>query len=227
MQQTARFSRVHGRPAPAVSLRLQPVVHLQTGTLMGQVTETDRAFGDWVRFGPAADPEPAENAVERVVSQIETAAALAQTQDNGARPLFVSLPMAALVAPLLAEACADAAGRAKLCPQEICLMVDDSALLYRSRDMFIVIRDLRAVGLRVGIDARRTWDAPLTDGLRLLLDTVVVRVTDLDRSKALEESVVAADGAGMSVIVEGAHWRDADWLADMGIRLALRPRLDS
>lgn len=215
-------------------IRLQPVVHLASGDVVGQVAETERAFEDTVRFGPAAHSAALpsvvapqnENAAEQVARTIEQAAALSRLLERWARPVHVTVPMAALMAPGLAEACQAAAARARLCPQEICLGVADSALLHRGRDMVSVVRSLRRVGLRVGIDARRTWDAPLGDALSLLLDSVTVRLSDLERSPDLEDRVAAADGAGMGVIVAGARWRDGPWLAELGISLAIAPRHD-
>ncbi len=239
MQPTARFSRGHAARPASQTLRLQPVIDLRTGTPVGLVAEPHRPFEDRVRFGPATGPGQANlpgslndsplpgDALGSLAGLIETAASLSQSHAATARPIHVPVPAAALLQDGLARTCAAAAARMALCPQEICLDIADSAFSHRRHDMFAIVRDLRATGLLVGIDARRTWDAPLGEGLRLLVDRVAIRLHALERSADLEARVAEADASGMAVMVEGARRRDGDWLAGMGVSLAVNPRLDS
>jgi len=231
MQQTARFSRAHASVSAPSGLRLQPVIHLASGEITALVAETDRCFEDGVRFGPAvARAEGAlggEGALDCLTRLVGEAGALVRRLELAARPVHVPVPMAALKAASLVEAVAGAAERAGLCAQEICLEIADSAFQHRGRDMFCLVRDLRAAGVRAAIDARRSFDAPLSEGLCMLLETMRVRLRDLERSAEAEARVADADAAGIGVIVDGAHWRDGDWLAGLGVKLALRPGLDS
>lgn len=224
---TPRTSQRVPSAPPQSALRLVPVIHLETGDIVAQLLESEREPGDQVRFGALADQGPGDCPLNKFRSLIEDAAARARLLESWSRPLHVSVPLSVLDHPDLASACVAAASRSQLCPQELCLDIPDGAFLDRHRDGFGVVRELRAVGLRVGIDATRSWDAPLTPGLKMLLDSVSVQFHLFERSPALQKAVSDASSSGMVVMAHGAKWRDSQWLAGAGITLAIRPGTDS
>jgi hypothetical protein len=73
---------------------------------------------------------------------------------------------------------------------------------------------------------RKSWQTPLAEGMRLLIDTLRVDARNLD-CDLLMETCEAAAGAGILVIAENANWRDADELARLGISAGTRLRTDA
>ncbi len=123
-------------------------------------------------------------------------------------------------------ACDVAIARTKLCPQEICLEIEDAALALPSKTSQGGIEALRTKGFRVSLNATRSWQAALSTPLRLLLDNIRIDARNLEFEAELQDRVEAAVCCGMSVIAQHANWRDGDYLSNMGIEYALRPRAD-
>ena len=106
-------------------------------------------------------------------------------------------------------------------------VVSDASLSQSRKDVMRSIEALRRKGFRIGVIATRSWSTPLDTSLRLMLDTVRVQAALLHRDTDLMNRVEAAVACGMSVIAEGARYRDADDLASIGVELAMRPRADA
>lgn len=212
---------------PSTQIRFSPVLHLHSGEPVLQIAETVRRFDERPQFGPAhAIDHGANNPAQWLADQIEAIANMAHgTHDN--RPIIVSLPVPSLVHPNTATLCDEALRRTRLCPQEICFEITDAALTLAKEDVQRGIEALRRCGFRVSVDATASWQAPLCAAMRLLLDNLRIDARALEADTELESRVEAAAASGMSVIAEHAAWRDADWLADLGVEYAIRPRADA
>ncbi len=213
------------------AIRFAPVVHLQTGETVTLLAETEKRFEERAVFGPAA------SAAERSAGAFHSPAAWlalhVEAVANDAhertteRPVIISAPVAALIHPDTATACDAAIRRTRLCPQEICIEVTDAALALPTGDIQSGIEALRRCGFRVSLDATRSWQAPLSTALRLLLDNLRVDARHLEAEPELADRIEAASACGMSIIVENAPWRDGEYLASIGIDYAVRPRTDA
>ncbi len=223
---TRTFARPTTAPAAPRPMRFARAVHLDTGDPVSLVADLPRQYEERPRFGPAAPAQPVETPVDWVARHVEDAAALADLAEDWTRPIHIPTPGVALCHPDLATACEAAVARTRLTPQEVCLQVRDSDLHEDREDAFEGVRRLRSVGFRVAVDARRTWCAPDSEGLRLMLDSALINARDLAHDDDLEAYAQRASGSGMLVIAAGARWRDGDVLAGYGITHALAPRTD-
>ncbi len=222
-------------PTPATrsanAVRFMPIVHLCTGETVTLLAETQRRFEDSVAFGPASRTAERARAAtlspaEWLADHIESVAHDAHHRTE-ARPIIVSAPLAALIDPDTAMLCDAAIRRTPICAQEICIEISDADLAVPNTNSQAGVEALRRLGFRVSLNATRSCEAKLSSSLRLLLDSIRIDARKLELEEELEHRVEAAQACGMSVIAEHAHWRDGEYLASLGIDLALRPKTDS
>ena len=142
------------------------------------------------------------------------------------RPIIVPSPVAALSNPDTALACDMRVRRTSLCQQEFCLEFTDTAFAGDAADCTSRIAHLRRHGFRVSVDMRKSWQTPIAEGMRLLIDTLRVDARKLDDDDLADACEVAA-AAGIMVIAEHASWRDAENFARLGISAAIKPRTDA
>lgn len=219
------MSRV--QPARALPVRFKPVMHLVYGDCLGLVAEEPAEFEEGVSFGPAASGRPAPGAAEWMAGRLERIASAACAQDMAHRPILVAAPLASLSDPDTALACDAAIRRTILCQQEFCLMFTDAAFAGDPADGTARIARLRKAGFRVGIDMRRSWQTPLSESFRILIDTVRIDAEALETSEALCETVHAARSCGILVVADRASWRDGDYLGHAGVDGAVGPQADA
>ena len=208
-------------------LRFEPVVHLSSGEVVCAAVQSSRRFEELAAFGPSGLVSRTDGPAVWLSDLIEDVALRARVTEMDVRPLHVEAPVAAMMHPDTPAACEAAAARARLLPQEICIEVSDASLSQSKRDVTRSIENLRRRGFRIGVIATRSWSSPLDTGLRLMLDTVRVNARHLFVEDDLMKRVEAATACGMSVIAEGARYRDGADLASVGIELAMAPRADA
>lgn len=209
--------------------RLLPVMHLTSGEAVILFAETEKRFEERAVFGPAvrtAECSVPATPAEWLATRIEAVANDAHNR-TVERPVIVPMPLAALIHPDTAMACDAAIARTRLCPQEICLEIEDAVLsLPAGESAQSRIEALRRRGFRVSLNASRSWQSPLSQSLRLLLDSLRVDARKIDDEPELQARIEAAAYSGMSVIAENAKWRDCDYLADIGVEYGFRMRAD-
>lgn len=206
-------------------VRFMPVVHLLGGDSLGLVADEPVEFEERAVFGRAA-AEP-QNAAKWMAMRLERVASAACAQEQPSRPILVTAPMAALADPNTAVACDAAVRRTILCQQEFCLMFPDAALAGDPADVTSRLSRLRKAGFRVGIDMRHSWQTPLSESVRILIDTIRVDAEAVEASAELSDVTVAAHAAGILVVADHASWRDGDDLADYGVAGAVAPMTDA
>ena len=229
MQQVrTRSSRQPSIVPGADELRLSPVIHLTTGDIVNLVAETQFAFDDRVSFGAGGQLVSRISPALWLAHQVEAVARLAYDQPcSTARPIIIEAPIVALMHPDTPIACEAAAARSRICPQEICIEVDDASLAQSKADVLKSIESLRRRGFRVGVNATRSWCTPLDTRLRLLLDSVRVDARKVWVEADLLNRIEAASACGMAVIAEHARYRDGEKLAGVGIELGRAPKVDA
>lgn len=216
--------------AAAARNRLLPVMHLETGEAVLLFAETEKRFEERAVFGPATSTAEGSEVASPAHWMAEQVEAIANDAHNRSteRPVIVELPLVALVHADTAMACDAAIARTRLCPQEICLEVQDAALaLPAARNAKDSIEAFRRCGFRVSINSTRSWQAPLDHSLRLLLDSIRVDARKIDGNEDLQDRIEAAASAGMLVIAENANWRDSYYLNELGIEYGFRMRADA
>ncbi|MHA7901312.1 MAG: hypothetical protein ACX94B_15730 [Henriciella sp.] len=216
--------------APPLRNRLLPVMHLETGDAVLLFAETEKRFEERAVFGPAALAAEGSEAATPAQWMAEHLEAVAHDAHNRTveRPVIVELPLVALIHPDTALSCDAAIARTKLCPQEICLEVQDAALaLPAARSAQSGIEALRKCGFRVSLNSTRSWQAPLDHNLRILLDSLRVDARKIEGDEALQDRIDAAACAGMLVIAENANWRDTYYLNELGVEYGFRMRADA
>ncbi len=210
--------------------RLLPVMHLESGDAVLLFAEAEKRFEERAVFGRvalAAERSEAASPAQWMAEQVEDVAHDAHYRTTE-RPVILPIPMAALIHPDTAVACDAAVSRTHLCPQEICLEVDDAALATpSSQNAMDGIEALRRCGFRVSLNASRSWQAPLCYALRVLLDSMRVDARKLEDDEELLDRIDAAACSGMLVIAENAYWRDADFLNQVGIEYGFRMKTDA
>ena len=208
-------------------LRFQPVVHLLTGDVVCAAAQSSRRFEELAAFGPSGLSSTAESPAVWLSGIIEDLAVRARVTDMDVRPIHIEAPVAAMMHPDTPLACEAAVARSQLLPQEVCIEVSDASLAQSKRDVTRSIEALRRKGFRLGVIATKSWSTPLDTSLRLMLDTVRVDARKLFDDPDLMKRVDAAVACGMSVIAEGAAYRDGDELSAIGVDLALNPKTDA
>ena len=134
--------------------RLSPVVHLLTGDVVNLVAETCRSFEDRASFGGNGLFINRISPALWMAHQIEAVAELVnEPRFANARPIIIEAPITALMHPDTPMACEAAAARSRLCPQEICVEVEDATLSQSKSDIVRSIEALRRRGFRVGVNA--------------------------------------------------------------------------
>lgn len=210
--------------------RLLPVMHLETGDAVLLFADAEKRFEERAVFGRlalAAERSEAASPAQWIAEHVESVAHDAHYRTTE-RPVIIPIPLAALIHPDTAVACDAAISRTHLCPQEICLEVEDAALaLPAAQNAQDGIEALRRCGFRVSLNATRSWQAPLGASLRILLDSVRVDARKLDESEDLLDRIDAAACSGMLVIAENAYWRDTDYLNQIGVEFGFRMKTDA
>lgn len=228
MQQLRTRAEQQSPKARSVApLRFEPVVHLVKGDIVNLIAETPKRYEERVSFGMSGLIAERISPALWLAHEVELAAQAAYREQATARPILLSAPVAAMMHPDTPMACDAAAARSKICPQEICIEVDDSSLAQSRDDVRKSIEALRRRGFRVGINATRSWCTPLDTSLRLMLDCVRIDANKLWTAEDLMGRVDAAVACGMAVIAENANYRDGDELAAIGVELGVRPRADA
>lgn len=216
--------------ASAPRNRLLPVMHLETGDAVLLFAETEKRFEERAVFGPAtqaAEGSRVATPAQWMAEQVEAVAHDAHNRTTE-RPVIVELPLVALIHPDTAIACDAAIARTRLCPQEICLEVQDAALaLPAARGAQAGIEALRKCGFRVSLNSTRSWQCPLDHNLRILLDSLRVDARKTEDDEALQDRIDAAACSGMLVIAENANWRDTYFLNELGVEYGFRMRADA
>ncbi len=224
------FNSSDAANAAADRNRLLPVMHLETGDAVLLFAETEKRFEERAVFGRAARAAECSDAVspaEWMADHIEAVAHDAHNRTTE-RPVIVELPLVALIHPDTATACDAAIARTRLCPQEICLEVQDAALaLPAARNAQDHIEALRRCGFRVSLNATRSWQCPLSHSMRMLLDSLHVDARKIESEPELQDRIETAASAGMLVIAENANWRDSYFLSELGVEYGFRMRADA
>lgn len=214
--------------APQQKVRFKPVLNLDSGVTEATFAESQKKFSEFVSFGPAGAMHAGQiHPAKWLANQIESIASHIHQPSDRKRPIIVSAPIAAFSHSGTAAHCEAATARTKLCPQEISLEFSDGALAASLQDTEARVRNLRRRGFRVSIDARKAWYTPLSEQLKLAIDTYRVDAVRLNEDDDLKEQCTKASMAGITVIAERARWRDADWLSEYGIERAIKPRADA
>ncbi len=106
-------------------------------------------------------------------------------------------------------------------------MFTDAAFAGDPADATARIARLRKAGFRVGIDMRHSWQTPMTEAFRILIDTIRVDADALEASQELCEVVSAAKSAGILVVADHANWRDGEFLNLLGVAGGVAPATDA
>ena len=224
MKQTWANTSVQTLPTPAV--RFDPVLDLATGDALGMTAELPFCFEDGPSFGPARARQSESNSAKWVADRIGEISSVAHEFRHDHRPIIVPAPVAALANPDTALACDARVRRSVFCQQEFCIEFTDTAFAGDPADCTSRVAHFRRHGFRVSVDMRKSWQTPLAEGMRLLIDTLRVDARNLDCDLLMEMCETAA-GAGILVIAENANWRDADELSRLGISAGTRLRADA
>ena len=206
---------------------MTPVVHLETGDIVNLIAETPRSYEDQATFGQAGRIINRISPALWLAHHVETVAALAVATGATARPIIIEVPISAMMHPDTPMACEAAAARSRLCPQEICIEVEDATLSQCKSDVMRSVEALRRRGFRVAINATRSWCTPLDTDMRLMLDSVRIDANKIWIEPDLLNRIEAAAACGMAVIAENARYRDGEKLAAVGIELARTPKVDA
>ncbi len=215
------------RKANAPTVRFKPVMHLMAGDSLGLLADEPIEFEERVSFGPASNDNEPLSAARWMAGRLERVASAACAENLSHRPILVAAPMAALADLDTALLCDAAVRRTILCQQEFCLMFSDAAFAGDPADATDRVARLRRVGFRVGIDMRYSWQTPLSESLRILIDTIRIDAEALEESDDLIEMTQAAKASGILVVADHAGWRDGTFLEDLGVAGGVAPKSDA
>ncbi len=225
------------RPAPVSSsaslnvvlpqVRFDPVLHCESGEIMGALAHAYRQYEDAPVFGSLMSPIREPSPAEWLVDHIEQIGLCASVSTDVMRPIIIQAPLLSLQHPDTLMACLMAARRVHLCPQEICLEFPHAAFVKNPHQAFASVESLRQSGFRVGIDMRRSHGASLSAGLCIMLETLRLNGQNLLQDESALGLAETAAHAGINVIAERPQWREADALAQSGVFMLINPRADA
>ena len=227
MQHALEEQRAPAAAAETTPLRFKPVMHLSTGETQSVLCQSARRYSDRVSFGIMFAEDDIDSPAKWLAEHIEEAAHAVNLTEKRARPVIIRAPFAAFAHPDTGIACEAAIKRTRLCPQEVCLDIQDGALSLSPSDAAERVRSFRRRGFRVSLDARKAWNTVLDTPMRLMLDAIHIDAEKLFSCEDLQRKCTIATAAGISVIAERAKWRDADALSTLGVQFAISPRTDA
>ena len=207
--------------------RFDPIVYLQTGEIVGSASVFRDQHEEMPKFGRQISENESQSAAQWTVNQLRTAAATAGRSCDIARPIHIPAPFAAVADAETPRLCDEFLQRSSFCAQEFVIELNDSALGMIPEMRLERVEAFRRRGFRVGLDARKSFETPLCENLRLLLDSIHIREINLRSNPTLAEQVFAAADSGILVIADEVYYRDADELADHGIHYGVRVRTDA
>jgi len=227
MQRSTLTDPHQANSPPKQQLRLHPSVHLCRGDTVGAFVDPMFRLDDGPKFGPARAQTPTSNLEGRLINQLEQLASHCEVMSVAARPLVLPVPICVLETPALIDACLITIQHTRLCPQEIAFEFSDADLVRHSGFEFNLFRSLRMRGIRVAIDARKSFQSRLQPMSWLMVDSLRISGDHIELDQALDDMVANAAEAGVSIVVDKPKWRDGDYLAKMGIEYGVQPRLDA
>ena len=215
----------HGTEQPIEHNRLVDVYNLETGETVFLMAQCQRDFSERVRFGPRTGTPALQNPANWIAQNIEEIAYLSHDY-SPVRPILIPVPIAAFMDENLVTACHAAILRTPLCPQEVCLEIDDATVTLMGPSLNPTLEALKRHGFRLSLNATLTATAALSENLRLLLDTLRLDARRFEKEADMQDRVEAARAAGIALIAENAFWRDGPYLARHGIDYGINPRRD-
>lgn len=207
--------------------RFDPVVHITTGEPVALISRGMRRYGDAARFSANGFEAPADMPADWLAEELERVVTEALSQDLPTRPIHIATPSPALLDPTARGACLDVLHRVRACAQEIVLEFDDWVLGAERRDLVFGLSRFKSVGFRLSIDATASWQMRSSEAIRVMIDSVRVSARALFGDSSLAAHCHQLSLCGIDLIVDGARWRDAGDLAEMGALYASRPRADA
>ncbi len=208
-------------------IRFEPLIDLASGDEVGVLADPEHGYGERVRFPLGDTLTGLADAAAWLAEMLETVAAATELLDMRARPVVIAAPERALDDPGAPDLCDSVLLRTRLCPHELCLEFEDAAIAARGSEAIEGVAAFRRCGFRVGIDARRHWEAETSAAFRLLIDTVRLDGRALQASSDLKARTCRAAGEGICVIAEGLREQDGSHVQRYGVVHALRPLSDA
>lgn len=209
-------------------LRVTPAIHLCSGDLVGAFIEHAVGFDDTPSFSLRSTPDSDRPSPAKWVgTKIVELATYCDVTGNTERPLILPIPSAAMLDPDTIEEAIAAAAQTRLCHQEISFELTDAALTAAPTAGENFIRACRKRGFRVSIDARISHSATVSPTTWLMIDTLRLKMSDLETEPSLDDKVEIAASAGVAIVAQQPLWRDGDYLARLGIDYGLSPRTDA
>lgn len=206
------------------SIRFRPSVHLLSGDLVGAYVDLRCKFEDRPSFHLH---ETSSRISDWVADTLKSVCKLATEDNMVERPIVLPLPAASFGNTDIVTTCSNVMANSRLCPQEFCFELTDSALVEDPKHITAFFRSFRQRGFRIGVDARKSWQANIAPSTWLMVDTLRVTLPTDHVDVDLVNQIEAARAAGVAVVAEKVLWRDGERLADLGIEYALDPRTDA
>lgn len=209
-------------------LRTVPCLHLPSGDMVGAFVNSSYAFEDQARLSFTSAAKQSVCAEDWLYDQITSLDMHCQSLDVITRPLVLPAPDIAVNMPdRMIEACRHAVAQTRFCPQELSVELAGSAVATSPQNAVDFIHTFRRNGFRISIDARRHWDIELSPATFLMIDTLRFDASHLGTCETLDDVISIAANAGVVIVAENAHWRDAEQLESLGVLYAIAPKADA
>lgn len=202
--------------------RFEPCVKLSDGEIDFPITRVDPLFED-LPMSRASLTSP----TAWMVMTLRRIAQSARQYDVMVRPLHVPAPMTLLMAddaPRHLKVASEAEG---CCPQEFVLEFQDACLAATENGALDRMEDFRRQGFRIGIDARRSSGTPFGARVRTAVERMRVSAEELLINEAIQQRAEIVSSLGGAVILDRAHWKQADLLVSYGATHALKMIADA
>lgn len=213
--------------ALAAECRFEPVIHLESGDIIGATAVHLVEFEEQVSFGPRTALRSDASPAQWTARQLEAAAKSAGSSCDIARPIHISAPAMALADPETPAECEAVISKSSFCAQEFVIEAPDAAFHTERSTRLSCVETLRKRGFRVAMDARSSLETPLCDNLKLMLDSIRVCADAVLASPALQEVVEDAAAAGVAIIAQGARYQDGVTFARYGVAYGSKVRTDA
>lgn len=212
----------------AWQLRTEPCFHLPTGDTVGAFVQSAHAFNDQASSFLTGTSQQRVKVEDWLYDQITTLDVYCQALTMVARPLMLPVPDVSLnYTGSLLETCLHAVAQTQFCPQELSLELSSAAVISNPQQALDFVHAFRRNGFRVSIDARQNWQLEMSPMTWLMIDSLRIEARQIATCAHLDVLIDTAADAGVVIVAENAKWREADYLASLGVLYALSPKADA
>lgn len=153
---------------------------------------------------------------EWIEQAIDTLGQAVRSKDDVNRPIHLPMPISVLLDEDASFSAYHACNSIGFCPQEFMLEFKDASFVQAGNTALDRLEEFRRYGFRIALDARTSFETPLSERLRSAIERLRVNGDDIKFDKTTQMRAEIVSQLGGDVILDRALWRDLDELRSRG-----------